>query len=243
MKTLIVSIILSSASVAQAATTTSTSSIRSSVVAKSDPSVGIYTRISSLVPGAEGFDLVSNIGALVRFEAGVEYAPLSPVEGFAIEAGVAAGAQTRRAFQAYDTLLGVTSVQVSGVFRLPIWRYFGAFGRVTGSVDWGHLSIREGVQGTELDDVAVGFSGAGALGAQFAVPLGYTRSKTLARADQWLRFSVEAGYAVHTAMAFDDVRRDVDEDTDPRRVARVAVDAGSLRLSGVVWRLGAAFDF
>lgn len=212
-------------------------------MADAGASMGVYTRISSVIPSDESFAVTSPIGALVRIEVGAEFAPTSPVEGFAVQLGIAAGAQSRRIYDSYNGLLGLTSLHVSGVYRLPIWTYFSTYARVTGGVDWAHLSLREEVRGTEIDDVAVGFSGAGTLGTELAVPVGYTKQGSGEVADQWLGFYFEVGYALHTAHEFDELARDTNDDTEPARIRRVGTDGGDVDLSGVVWRMGAAFRF
>lgn len=205
---------------------------------------GVYTRIASQIPrGGSNFATVSGVGALVRFEAGAEYAPWSPVEGLAFEVGVSGGLQTRRILQTADAKLGVLALQASAVYRRPIWSYFGAYARATGGVNWGHFSVAESQGDDEIDDVAVAFSAAGALGAELLVPVGYTEVGSLERADQWLSFHFEVGYAVYSAFDFDAMQRDLPNDSDPQRIATSTIDAGSLRLDGVLWRLGAAFRF
>lgn len=205
---------------------------------------GVYTRVSSQVPRAEsGFATVSGLGALVRFEAGAEYAPWSPVQGVSFEAGLSTGLQTRRILETADAKLAVTSLQVSAVYRRPVWSYFGAYARATGGLDIGHLAVSERVGDFEIDDVAVAYSAAGALGAELLVPVGYTQSGSLERADQWLSFHFEVGYALASAFRFDEMQRDLPSDSDPARIATSTIDAGSLRLDGFLWRMGAAFRF
>ncbi len=205
---------------------------------------GVYTRVASQIPrGDSNIGTVSSVGALVGFEVGAEYAPWSPVDGLSFELGASAGLQTRRILQTADAKLGVMALQASAVYRRPIWSFFGAYARATGAVNWGHFSVAESQGDYEIDDVAVAFSAAGALGAELLVPVGYTAIESLERADQWISFHLEVGYAVYTPFDFDEMRRDLPNDSEPQRIATSTVDAGSLRLDGVLWRMGAAFRF
>lgn len=206
--------------------------------------LGPYARLSGIVARDAGFGFTSPIGALVRFDAGVEVAPFSADRGLAFELGLSAGISGATRYGAIETQLAMTSIQAAVLYRQPVLPYFVAYGRAIGAVNWGHLRLAEDYLETEIDQVARSVSGGGALGLEASIPLEYTPNDGQARgAANYIGFFVEFGYEVHGDLRFDGARRDVDLDADPAPIAQVGQDLGTLNLTGWTWRLGGSFRF
>lgn len=205
---------------------------------------GPYLRLSGLAVRDDSFGAVAEFAALVRLEGGLEVAPFGAAEGFAFEAGLGIGAQGNRSFDELEAQLVVTSLQVSALYRQPIFTYLAAYARVTGSANVAHLRFARGAFEKEVDQIAVDGAGAGTLGLEATIPLGYTPQGAAGRkVDNYLGFFFEAGYELHTDLDFDGARRDVDEDTEPARIPIASEPLGELNLTGWTWRLGASFRF
>jgi hypothetical protein len=206
--------------------------------------LGPYLRLSGLVVRDPSFGLVSHIGALVRLEGGLELAPFGGNRGLSFEAGLAAGLQSAGSFDTVDAQLGLTSLQVAALYRVPFFTYLAGYVKVGGALNAAHLRLARGLFEKEVDQVKVTPSGSAVAGAELTIPLGYTPMGGGARkANNWLGFFLEVGYEVYGTVDFDGARRDVDEDTDPARIRVLSQSLGDLSLSGWTWRLGGSFRF
>lgn len=221
---------------------------------------GIYMRFSTFIPNDPAFDLVSDLGALVRFEIGGERSIAALVPGLSFQLGLAAGGQAASAFDAFDARFGLTSIQVAAVYRVPVWGVLELYGRAMGALELAHLSLSDRTERIEIDDVATGASATGTIGFEIALPVSYTPIRDATRGgedgsiagggsraerdvDQWLTLFLEAGYRISTPFGFDDLARDDARQTDPPRIASVSTNAGSLGTTGPTWGVGGAFHF
>ncbi|MCB9650540.1 MAG: hypothetical protein H6730_28710 [Deltaproteobacteria bacterium] len=206
--------------------------------------LGPYLRLSGLVVKDPGFGLVAHFGALVRIEGGIEVAPFAGNRGLSFEAGLGAGFQAATSFETVESQLGVTSLQVAALYRVPVFTYLAGYAKVGGAVNFAHLRFAKGVFEKEVDQVKVAPSGSLVGGLELTIPVGYTpMGGGGKKANNWLGFFLEVGYELYGNLDFDHVRRDVDEDTDPARIPVLAQELGDLDLSGVTWRLGGSFRF
>ena len=174
----------------------------------------------------------------------MEVAPFSAVRGLAFEGGLGLGVQSDTSFERIKAQFALVSFQASVIYRQPLFTYLAAYARATGALNVAHLRFAEGLDDKEVDDVEFNGSGAGTLGLELTIPLGFTPQGSNGRAaSQYLGFFFEAGYEVHTSLQFSAARRDVSEDSTPARIPISSESIGDLDLSGWMWRLGGSFRF
>lgn len=212
--------------------------------ATSDLYIGPYLRLSGLVVQDPGFGLIAPFGALVRLEGGMEVAPFAAARGLSFEGGLGLGVQSDTSFERIKGQFVLVSFQASAIYRQPLFTYLAAYARATGALNIAHLRFAEGLDDKEVDDLKFNGSGAGTLGLELTIPLGFTPQDGDGRsASQYLGFFFEAGYEMHTNLQFSGARRDVREDSTPARIPVSSQSLGDLDLSGWIWRLGGSFRF
>lgn len=202
---------------------------------------GFYFRMGGQVVADERIDALG-APTLARSELGLQFGVDPGNTGLALELGIARGSLGGDTFATWSSSLDVTSVQAAGLYRLPLLGPLGAYGRLVAALDVAHLGFTPRSGGLAVDALAFGASVGGTLGLELALPIGYapTPREGARAADQWLVFFAEGGYALHTQLAFDRLRLDVQGGVTPARIDLGVVDVGRLDLSGGAFRLGLA---
>lgn len=136
-------------------------------------------------------------------------------------------------FGSFETDLTVRTLQLGATYRRALVGPLTGFVRVAGLLDFARMELWSGEDALRLSQSTRGLGGIGTAGVEAAVV-------------RWphaqLGLVAEVGYALRTAAKFDALSPDVG-DPKPAPVAFTPVNAGTLSLSGIQWRLGAAVHF
>jgi hypothetical protein len=152
---------------------------------------------------------------------------------WAIELGAAGTSVSRVLSRTHELTLTAVSLQASLAVREPLWWHLVGVARATASLDLGRLVVDDD-RPVPASQTVPGVSGMLTAGVALDVPI----EGPLA-----LVISAEGGFQLHSGFAFDAVTRDADGDTEPARLAVAPVDAGSIALTGALWKLGVALTF
>jgi hypothetical protein len=179
------------------------------------------------------FDLVSDVDALPSAELRVGLAPGWLNRHLELDLALGIDGNSGSTFQAWETSFTDWGVQLGLRYRQPLGHIFSAYGRVAGVVDLDRLRLSTGGDSPALSQTVL------SPGVQFGAGV---EVQLASWSGGRFGFTFEVDYVLHPAPArFDALTPD--GDGAPTPIAFVPVDAGSVNLSGLRWRLGAAVHF
>lgn len=152
---------------------------------------------------------------------------------WAIELGAAGTSVSRVLSRTHELTLTAFSLQASLAVREPLWWHLVGVARATASLDLGRFVVDDD-RPVPASQTVPGVSGMLSAGVALDVPIDGSLALVL---------SAEGGFQVHSGFAFDAVTRDADGDPEPARLEAAPVDAGSIALTGALWKLGVALTF
>lgn len=193
---------------------------------------GVLLGMNSLHLGDPGAGLVVDTGALMRVETGLRWSPAGQPLG--VELLWLHGSSSTQSFGAVDGLLTLQSVQVMASWHTPTVGPVRGYARGGTSLDFASVRV-QGLEGIALHDSAVTVGVEGTGGLELLIPLAGDH-----QVGRHLAIYLDVGYAARLNRARFDGALPRAEASEPERIGFRPVDLGSLGLSGLVWRLGAA---
>jgi hypothetical protein len=182
-------------------------------------------------------DFLAASDAMQVGEIRVGYVPDIWNNHFEIDLGYVGTSLTGTAFQTWQTELQVHSLQLGLRYLQPLGRYFSAYGRAAGILQFDGVSVSPG--DNSLPSAVLG---------QWVTTGGLLLNAGL----EWHIYSwvpaqlgllAEFGYAFVGAAAFNHVTANIQAGSSPSSIPIASQKLGTLDPSGIQWRLAAAVHF
>lgn len=174
------------------------------------------------------FDLVSSADSSVAGGFWLRYSPFQPELPVALEVGWSGTSASAKVFQTFDADLSLHSFRAGAVWLARPFAAGRLFARGGLLLDLGRLSLKGG---STLTDTSVGGGAEATAGWELGSP------------ERGFLLSLEVGYGWHAAkLRFSEMSSEAPQDK-PAPIAHRTADAGSLDVSGVVWRIAGGYRF
>ncbi|QRO02095.1 hypothetical protein JRI60_25325 [Archangium violaceum] len=202
--------------------------VLSSSEASARPPVSLRLGYAGQVSTARAYDLVDENDHLPLFRVGAAYA--LPLTGgrLEVEGGFLAGGTFASLHQVAEARLGLVGVELGAAYRVSLGSFVEPYAQALIGYDW--LDLRIGQLRQDVGQV----SATGLLGVSFVVPLHPGRAGGPSPA---FLFDVGAGYGFRPGARFDALAPEPPGKGQTEPIPSTALQAGSLPLSGVAYRI------